>query len=58
MGGQDRSRRDASDGKWLLEGCAGAWWFADNDDYFGGRLREQDPLVSMQAHVSYTFRPR
>ena len=45
-------------GKWLLEGAAGVWFFADNDDYFGGRLREQDPLVSVQAHVSYNFRPR
>jgi Putative MetA-pathway of phenol degradation len=44
--------------KWFLELYAGAWWFADNDDFFGGQLREQDPLASIQAHVSYTFRPR
>jgi len=45
-------------GKWLLEAYAGAWWFDDNDEFFGGHLREQDPLASIQAHVSYTFKPR
>ena len=45
-------------GKWLLEAYAGAWWFEDNDDFFGGQRREQDPLTSIQAHVSYTFKPR
>jgi Putative MetA-pathway of phenol degradation len=45
-------------GKWLLEAYAGAWWFGDNDNFFGGQLREQDPLTSLQAHVSYTFRPQ
>jgi hypothetical protein len=45
-------------GKWLLEAYAGAWWFDDNDDFFGGQLREQEPLASIQAHVSYTFKPR
>jgi hypothetical protein len=45
-------------GKWLLEAYAGAWWFDENDNFFGGQLREQDPLASIQAHVSYTFKPR
>ena len=45
-------------GKWLLEAYAGAWWFDDNDNFFGGQLREQDPLASIQAHVSYTFKPQ
>lgn len=45
-------------GKWFLEAAAGVWLFSDNTDFFGGRLREQEPLSSMQAHVSYTFRPR
>ncbi len=45
-------------GKWLLEAYAGAWWFDDNEEFFGGQLRQQDPLASMQAHVSYTFRPQ
>ena len=45
-------------GKWLLEAYAGAWWFEDNDNFFGGQRREQDPLASAQVHVSYTFKPR
>ena len=45
-------------GRWTLEAIAGAWFFQDNDDFFGGHHREQDPLASVQAHVGYTFRPR
>jgi len=45
-------------GKWLLEGYLGAWWFEENDDFFGGHRREQDPLASIQVHMSYTFKPR
>jgi hypothetical protein len=45
-------------GKWSLEATAGAWLFEDNDDFFGGQRREQDPLASLQAHVGYTFKPR
>jgi hypothetical protein len=45
-------------GRWFLEATAGVWVFEDNDEFFGGQLREQDPLASVQAHMSYTFRPR
>jgi hypothetical protein len=45
-------------GKWTLEAIAGAWFFQENDDFFGGHHRRQEPLASIQAHVSYTFRPR
>jgi hypothetical protein len=45
-------------GRWYLEGIAGVWLFDDNDDFFGGHTREQEPLASIQAHVSYTFRPK
>jgi hypothetical protein len=45
-------------GRWYLEATTGVWLFGDNDDFFGGRLREQDALTSVQGHVSYTFRPR
>jgi hypothetical protein len=41
-----------------LEAYAGVWLFGDNDDFFGGQHREQDPLGSFQAHVAYTFKPR
>jgi len=45
-------------GQWRLEAAAGVWLFEDNPEFFGGQRREQDPLASVQAHVSYTFRPR
>jgi hypothetical protein len=45
-------------GRWFFEGYAGVWFFTDNDDFFGGSRREQDPITTLQLHVSYTFRPR
>jgi len=45
-------------GKWVFEVYAGVWLFTNNNDFFGGHVREQAPLGSTQAHVSYTFRPR
>jgi hypothetical protein len=45
-------------GPWSLELAGGVWWFTDNNDFFGGSRREQDPIAVAQAHVSYTFRPR
>jgi hypothetical protein len=45
-------------GKWYLEAYLGTWWFQDNDEFFGGHHRQQEPLSSIQAHVSYTIRPR
>jgi hypothetical protein len=45
-------------GPWMIEGYAAGWLFADNRDFYGGRLREQSPLWALQAHVSYSFRPR
>lgn len=44
-------------GRWLIDAYAGVWLFTANDDYFGGTKRTQDPLVTFQAHVSYTVRP-
>lgn len=41
-----------------LEAQAGAWLFTENPDFYpGGLSREQDPLLTMRGHVSYTFRP-
>ena len=45
-------------GKRNLELTCGVWLFVDNDDFFGGVVREQDALTSFQANASYTFRPR
>lgn len=45
-------------GRWFLEGYTGVWLFTDNDEFFGGVRREQDPVATLQLHASYTFRPR
>jgi hypothetical protein len=38
---------------------AGAWFFTHNDDFYpGGVGRAQDPVYAVQAHVSWTLRPR
>jgi hypothetical protein len=37
----------------------GTWLFTHNMDYFPGRkLRQQDPVTTLQGHISYTFRTR
>jgi hypothetical protein len=42
-------------GPWVLELMAAVTFYTDNDDFLGGRTREQDPLYSVQAHVIYSF---
>ncbi len=44
-------------GKWSYEFTGATWFFTENDDFFGGKELGQDPLVTMQGHVIYTFRP-
>jgi len=43
-------------GRWTLEGTAAVTLFTDNDEFFQGRSRSQDPLYSLQGHVIYSFR--
>lgn len=43
-------------GRWLLDAYAGVWFYTANDDFYGGTRRTQNPLVTFQAHVSYTIR--
>ena len=38
-----------------LELSAGVYFFSKNDDFFGGKTLEQDPIYSAQAHVTYSF---
>jgi hypothetical protein len=45
-------------GRWWLELYGGVWLFTTNPDFFGGSSREQQPIGTLQGHVSYTFRPR
>jgi hypothetical protein len=43
-------------GPWTLEIQAAAMFFTDNDDFYGGKTRSQEPLYSLQGHVIYGFR--
>lgn len=45
-------------GRWDFDAYAAIAVFQDNPDFFGGHVRHQDPIASLQGHVSYTFRPR
>jgi hypothetical protein len=44
-------------GPWSIEASAGAWLFTTNDHFFGRTRREQDPVLTVQGHVVYTFAP-
>ncbi|HEX2831321.1 MAG TPA: transporter [Burkholderiales bacterium] len=44
-------------GNWFFEASAGAWLYTDNDNFFGGKHRSQDPLYVTQVHAGYNFRP-
>lgn len=43
--------------KWTFELTGSAWYFAENDDYYQGTRRKQEPLYALQTHLIYTFRP-
>lgn len=43
-------------GRWTFEGITGVTLFTDNDDFFGGNDRSQDPLYSVEGHVIYSGR--
>lgn len=43
-------------GKWRFELAAGAWFFSDNNNFFGGATRAQERVDALQGHVIYTFR--
>lgn len=45
-------------GRWTFEFAGGAWLFTANDDFFGGVVREQKPLISVQGSAIYTLRRR
>jgi hypothetical protein len=42
-------------GPWVVEGMAGVWFFTDNDEFYGGTTRQQDPIVAVQLHATYRF---
>jgi hypothetical protein len=43
-------------GPWTLEAQLAATFFTDNDDFYGGNTRSQDPIYSLQGHVIHGFR--
>jgi len=46
-------------GRWDLDGYIGGWVYTANPDFYpGGIYRTQDPVLTIQAHASYTLRPR
>jgi len=44
-------------GKWSAELTGAAWIYTDNNDFYNGNKLENDPLYTIQAHLTYTFRP-
>jgi|RhiMethySRZTD1v2_1073278.scaffolds.fasta_scaffold07372_3 outer membrane putative beta-barrel porin/alpha-amylase len=44
-------------GQWTIEGYSGVVLFSTNREFYtGGSVRSQQPIVALQAHVSYTVR--
>jgi hypothetical protein len=44
-------------GRWTIEGYSGVVLFTTNREFYtGASVREQAPVVALQAHVSYTLR--
>ena len=58
MGGETRDWTVARSRPLVVEVMAGIWLFTDNSDFSGGQTREQDPIASVQGHVTYRFSPR
>ena len=42
-------------GAWTFEGKLAAAIFTDNNDFFGGKHRSQDPIYSSQGNAIYSF---
>lgn len=44
-------------GRWTIEVAPGVALYTDNGDFFGGKTRKQEPLVGVQASVTYVVLP-
>jgi len=42
-------------GRLTIEASGGITFYTTNDDFFGGKSRSQEPLYSLQGHLSYNF---
>ena len=45
-------------GRWMVEAYGGVWLFTDNDEFYRGSVRTQQPIASAQLHLQYALRPR
>ncbi len=52
-------------GHWILDGYAGVWFFTRNPEFFSrnqyvaiDQVQTQEPVVSLEGHLSYDVRPR
>ena len=43
-------------GDFVLEFSSGVFIFSKNDDYFGGKTLDQDPVYTQQLHATYSFK--
>lgn len=43
--------------QWSAEVTGSVGIFTDNDDFWNGNRREQDPFYGLQGHLAYTFPP-
>lgn len=44
-------------GKWTMELSSSVNFFTDNDEFFGGKKHEEDPVLIGQGHLIYNFMP-
>jgi hypothetical protein len=44
-------------GNWQIDAYAGVWLFTTNENFRGGGTRKQDPITSLQFHLTYNLRP-
>lgn len=45
------------DHNWVLDGYINAYLFSDDNQYHDRQLLRQEPLPSLEAHISYNFTP-
>jgi hypothetical protein len=46
-------------GHWTIDAYAGVWFFTENGEYYpGSSSRTQQPITTLQAHLSYSFARR
>jgi hypothetical protein len=42
-------------GRWILEASTAMNFYSTNNDFWGGSIRKQDPILSVQGHGVYSF---